>query len=253
MSQERHDKDCKCLLCEAAQRKDDDVKKGKDKGGDGFVKSFHSMSEAEWQAHLDKEFPRSKDTQEWDPVSKSWTKHGNTNIVTPSTWEKCRHPATPAYRFEGVTYHGGSEYLVEDPKADPFQGLVCCLLGKRKRVLEAEGPWASALAQHVPGGNADAISLDWRDYGVPEVRPEFWVALHQEVKRRDIKNVLFYCMGGHGRTGTALASILVMNGTYTGPGATEFVRKHYCKKAVESKSQDEYLAGLATVAAKSKQ
>jgi hypothetical protein len=47
------------------------------------------------------------------------------------------------------------------------------------------------------------------------------------------------CIGGHGRTGTFLAALVrCVTGN---EDATTWVREHYCKKAVESKSQIEFL------------
>ena len=53
------------------------------------------------------------------------------------------------------------------------------------------------------------------------------------------KTVHVGCIGGHGRTGTVLSAIVA-----EGAGkkdAIQWVREHYCKKAVESTSQVEFL------------
>jgi hypothetical protein len=53
------------------------------------------------------------------------------------------------------------------------------------------------------------------------------------------KKVHVGCIGGHGRTGTVLSALVkVMTGE---ADATTYVREHYCKKAVESKSQIAFL------------
>ncbi len=46
------------------------------------------------------------------------------------------------------------------------------------------------------------------------------------------------CIGGHGRTGTFLAALV---STYGEKDAIGYVRKNYCKKAVESTSQTKFL------------
>lgn len=56
---------------------------------------------------------------------------------------------------------------------------------------------------------------------------------------QDGKKVHVGCMGGHGRTGTVLAAIVAEMGK---KDAINYVRKHYCKKAVESKEQVDFLA-----------
>lgn len=47
------------------------------------------------------------------------------------------------------------------------------------------------------------------------------------------------CIGGHGRTGTFLAALV---STYGEKDAISYVREHYCKKAVESQVQIDFLA-----------
>jgi hypothetical protein len=54
------------------------------------------------------------------------------------------------------------------------------------------------------------------------------------------KRVHVGCIGGHGRTGTLLAALVsVIN---KDADAANWVRKHYCSSAVETKSQTEFLA-----------
>ena len=49
------------------------------------------------------------------------------------------------------------------------------------------------------------------------------------------KKILVYCMGGHGRTGTFLASLIALLEQPEDPIAE--VRKRYCKDAVETEDQ----------------
>lgn len=59
------------------------------------------------------------------------------------------------------------------------------------------------------------------------------------------KKVGVGCMGGHGRTGVFLTALLVAAGTFkTGAAATAYVRKAYCKEAVESASQAALLTSV---------
>lgn len=56
---------------------------------------------------------------------------------------------------------------------------------------------------------------------------------------QDGKTVHVGCIGGHGRTGTVLSAVIA---EATGEkDAIGWVRKHYCKKAVESREQVEFL------------
>jgi len=55
--------------------------------------------------------------------------------------------------------------------------------------------------------------------------------------------VLVHCMGGHGRTGTALAILLGLSGAMK-KDPVAWLRKHYCEEAVETKKQIEYIQSL---------
>ena len=52
---------------------------------------------------------------------------------------------------------------------------------------------------------------------------------------QDGKTVHVGCIGGHGRTGTVISAIVAE--LLEEKDAIQWVRKHYCKKAVESKAQ----------------
>jgi len=79
-----------------------------------------------------------------------------------------------------------------------------------------------------------------RDMGIPKDVSRFkkmvtWLCnqLHEG------KSVHVGCIGGHGRTGTLLSAIIAEAGAKK--DAIQWVRKHYCKKAVESKEQVQFL------------
>ena len=72
---------------------------------------------------------------------------------------------------------------------------------------------------------------------------QFWLDLMAHVEKNKLKLVVF-CVGGHGRTGTAVASMLVVGLNYTAKDAITWVRTNYCEKAIESKGQEEYIHGL---------
>lgn len=165
------------------------------------------------------------------------TKHDNCTAGAPQN-----HKATAAFVIEEVTYHGGSGRMVED---EPFDGLVFNFSGYTpKSIFDGPKDWEKVLAPFL-GHSQDVISLAWQDMGAPKFRVGFWRAVHEEAKRRGIKKVLFYCIGGHGRTGTALASILVEVSKKKPEEAVEYVRKNYCPDAVESGAQKDYLKSLS--------
>ena len=79
--------------------------------------------------------------------------------------------------------------------------------------------------------------LDWPDFGVPARRETVvaaLTALHARAAAGD--RVELGCLGGHGRTGTALALLGVLGGV-PGDEAVDWVRQAYCPQAIETPAQ----------------
>jgi hypothetical protein len=88
------------------------------------------------------------------------------------------------------------------------------------------------------------IQLDWPDYGVINLPREFWVKLLTYLEENE-KKMLVMCTGGHGRTGTALAVMMTMALEYTPEMAINWIHRHYCKEAIETSGQKEYIYRMA--------
>jgi hypothetical protein len=86
--------------------------------------------------------------------------------------------------------------------------------------------------------------LDWPDFGVPDDPAPVVAALRSLLDRaRAGERVEVGCVGGHGRTGTALACLAVLGGHPAGD-AVAWVRANYCGQAVETAEQEAFVAGL---------
>jgi protein-tyrosine phosphatase len=86
--------------------------------------------------------------------------------------------------------------------------------------------------------------LDWPDFGVPDDPTQVLAALRSLLERaRSGERVEIGCLGGHGRTGTALACLAVLGGHPAGE-AVAWVRANYCTKAVETSEQEAFVLGL---------
>ncbi|HYF57055.1 MAG TPA: hypothetical protein VEA41_22585 [Salinarimonas sp.] len=97
------------------------------------------------------------------------------------------------------------------------------------------------LARHLVG--IPRIELPWDDMGPPPVTREFFAELPGLVGKG---HVIVNCYGGHGRTGTALAALmLVHNPGMKAREAIEHIRNLHCEHAVESISQVQWLCDLA--------
>ena len=87
------------------------------------------------------------------------------------------------------------------------------------------------------------LQLDWPDRGEPRCDIEWWTDLLNVIKS-DFSGgrIIIACMGSHGRTGTAMAAlVLALAPKMSVEDAIKFIRKTHCYKAVESWTQVNYL------------
>jgi hypothetical protein len=83
--------------------------------------------------------------------------------------------------------------------------------------------------------------LRWPDFRLPADRAEVLPVLTEAWQRAAGERVEIACTGGHGRTGTALACLAILDGVPRA-SAVAFVRAHYDKHAVETFWQRRYVA-----------
>lgn len=98
------------------------------------------------------------------------------------------------------------------------------LLGKRPSPSKWEARWVL-----------------WPDFRLPKDRDDARDALREAWLRSERERVEIVCDGGHGRTGTALACIAVLDGV-PADKAVKFVREQYNSRAVETPWQRRYVA-----------
>jgi hypothetical protein len=86
--------------------------------------------------------------------------------------------------------------------------------------------------------------VEWPDFGVPASAEAVAGELKAVLRRaRSGEDIEVGCLGGHGRTGTALACLAVLSG-HPAAGAVAWVRSHYCAKAVETPEQEAFVAAF---------
>jgi len=96
----------------------------------------------------------------------------------------------------------------------------------------------------VEGATWEHRWVEWPDFGIP-TRPEAAdLALAEAWRRTAGERVEVACMGGLGRTGTALACLCVLDGL-SAAEAVSYVRAHYDAAAIETAEQAAYVAGFA--------
>jgi hypothetical protein len=111
-----------------------------------------------------------------------------------------------------------------------------------KWLKRGPGHLIKALRPEPPPTPPPVVEVDWPDRGVPMVPIAWWTKLMHVIRTEYAGHVIVACIGGHGRTGTALAAMcLVANPKLGVEEAINFVRTHHCFNAVESDAQVEYL------------
>jgi hypothetical protein len=115
-----------------------------------------------------------------------------------------------------------------------------------------DGSWASAALVSSPGfkppfaqrrRNRIAI-YPWPDLGTPREPRRFKRALRWLLEEASKGHrIEIGCAGGHGRTGSTLAALLILQGM-SGRAALRQIRRSYCPDAVESLEQSSMLRRL---------
>jgi hypothetical protein len=97
------------------------------------------------------------------------------------------------------------------------------------------------LGHEPPAVTWEARWLRWPDFGLPADPAAAEAALREAWERSAAERVEIACAGGHGRTGTALACLAVLDGV-PGREAVRYVRAHYAARAVETPWQRRFVA-----------
>ena len=106
--------------------------------------------------------------------------------------------------------------------------------------------WMGGAGTDITVDGASAIAVIWPDFGAIPVAHLDFVVDHIMDLVRDGKIVEIGCHGGHGRTGSLVAGLLIKASSFTAKGAMSRVRGAYCSRAIESKTQETMLEEYAT-------
>ena len=164
-------------------------------------------------------------------------------------WQECHTGNVEVFTSpHGVIIVAGGKIRGAKPFAEDIDVIVP-LNGDDARGVVAMSDSAKALFPKTAKTTVDKpiVSIDVPDFSVPDLPAEFWKTFADEIDGLgEGKKVLFYCVGGHGRTGTALA---ILHGLwYPEKGdPVKIIREKYCKRAVESISQIAYIEGVTGI------
>ena len=154
-----------------------------------------------------------------------------------ATVRSCAHNRTPFSFNEHTIYLSGSsdrQTPVQGP--DPTVAIYLDVTWLRGKVLSNGG-------MKKPEGEPHIVYLNWPDYGVVEVQRLMCIARWALEQLEAGHTLEVGCVGGHGRTGTFVAGMMVVTGFHPDDAIKE-VRTNYCPNAVESKPQEKLLQEL---------
>lgn len=96
------------------------------------------------------------------------------------------------------------------------------------------------LADRPPPVAWESRWVRWPDFRLPANRRDAEDAMREAWRRSASERVEIACVGGHGRTGTALACVAVLDGV-TASEAVAYVRGRYDRRAAETPWQRWYV------------
>lgn len=172
---------------------------------------------------------------DWDgPTHNRRLPNGRARIAP---WQpQCRHWREPVDLLDGVTVFASAWFDRPQGHVDmdwPDVGLY--LDGSWTQVTMLCSPgFKPRFARYRP---AKVIVYPWPDLGVPREPVRFMRAVKWILQQAEQgKRVEIGCAGGHGRTGTTLATMLVLQGMIPARAAQK-IRRAYCHEAIETRAQ----------------
>lgn len=180
--------------------------------------------------------------------------HTSTTSVNTSSYQGyggtaysySRMTPTIAFKAHGIEFWGTAKDNLDDVELTDQDLIVNCTgTAYKTKPFVRESPKWLMLPDKVI--NSPQIVLDWNDFKPPptHIEVEFWEELISQCRKNGIERVFCCCAAGQGRTGTALASLLLASGAKSDPtDAIEYIRDIYSEKAIESAGQMEYIYGL---------
>jgi protein-tyrosine phosphatase len=96
------------------------------------------------------------------------------------------------------------------------------------------------LDEEPPPVTWESVWVPWPDFGLPADPVVFRSALARAWRHCATRRVELACLGGNGRTGTALACLAILDGI-PASAAVDYVRAHYRPTAIETPDQEKFV------------
>lgn len=174
------------------------------------------------------------------------TGSGYTSYI--SAKPSCTHYPTHVIAGRGWDVYAGKKWDVKD-QANRFDVVLNLQFDSIRQQRIIPIPELQKWEQYQQ--SFQEIQINWPDYGVSDLPREFWQDL-VDYLRTNKKRMLVFCIGGHGRTGTAIACLMVVSLGWSAKRAIAWVRKNYCSEAIETTGQSKYVEAIAKAGRKQK-
>jgi len=144
----------------------------------------------------------------------------------------------------------GSAFNNRKSKAQAEKANLCVFLDTHWMDAYSNPIWMNpAMSSKLSFGpstiqETPTIVLDWPDMGVLSIEDLKPVVNHLALALQIDQRIEIGCIGGHGRTGTMMALIMVQLGCKPG-NAIKTIRKDYCDSAIETKKQEDLIKAFA--------
>jgi hypothetical protein len=175
-----------------------------------------------------------------DYTPEKWITPGSTSTYGGYTSCKTKHDRSTVFHLDGGLDIYASAYRDIKYRMDERVNIGVYMYdswGVGSLVSPGlDAPWAPEVL-------TQQVLLEWPDFGTPDLEytPLVDIVKWMLDQLAAGKTLETGCMGGHGRTGTMLACLLVAQGIPPGT-ALERVRKDHCTKAVENEKQGQFVA-----------
>ncbi len=148
---------------------------------------------------------------------------------------------TPAFMIGEKTLYGAQGSRLNNPENVAHLDLIVDCAGLVNGTKFVSGGTNSRLSRSLNmAAFPDVIRLQWPDMTAPvHIGIRFWQRLLAILPA----HTCVCCVGSHGRTGTALAALLVASGVDPDQAIVD-VRTKHCKRAIETPGQEAYIRNL---------
>ena len=223
-------------------------------------------------------YPTSSGTGSWTKYKSgsSSSSNGNTSqgsygygTTTSYECDKKSHPDV-LFIWNGIKFAGHKKWTLEarigkandpkrlivncsnssfSPKHSPGKQTIPQLINKCSDPLrELENPALLWQPPEVFPYYTHELSLSWSDGKGILADLQWWKKFLEIATTEAYAEIDVCCIGGHGRTGTFLGIIMMLTHKWNKSPSVEaesWINKHYCKKAIETKDQQEYMDWIA--------